>query len=63
MDKPALETPMQYVTLCRGDHFYIFRYLPETESELVDALTECAENENLNFTWLDVLLIMRRLKL
>ncbi len=63
MDKSTLETPMQYVAISRGDHFYIFRYQPQTESELVDALIDCAENESLNFTWLDVLLIMRKLKL
>ena len=53
---------MTCVALKRGEDHYVFQYERGNESELLAALMDCAENDDVTFTWLDVLLIMRRLK-
>jgi len=58
----ALENPMPYVALARGDDCYVFRYEKGNEAELLSTLMDYAEDADLNFTWLDVLLILRGLK-
>lgn|GEM_PF-6103501 len=58
----AIDNPMPYVALARGDDYYVFRYEKGNEAELVSTIMEYADSADLNFTWLDVLLILRRLK-
>jgi hypothetical protein len=61
-DRMTLDRPLPYVALCRGGDHYIFRYEKGREAQLFSTLVELAENEDLNFTWLDILLILHEVK-
>ncbi|HUS57756.1 MAG TPA: hypothetical protein VM141_03810 [Planctomycetota bacterium] len=65
--RAASETPspsvLPYIALNRGRDYFIFRYSKGNEAELISTIVEYAQNEDLNFTWSDVLLILRRLKM
>jgi len=41
-----------------GGEFKHVPRLPGREAELIATLVDCAEDKDLNFTWLDVLLIL-----
>jgi len=65
--RAASETPspsvLPYIALNRDRDCFIFRYSKGNEAELISTIVEYAQNEDLNFTWSDVLLILRRLKM
>ena len=58
----ATDRFMTCVALTRGDDHYVVRYEKGNETKLLSTLVDYAESKDLNFTWLDVLLIMHRLK-
>ena len=60
--RTATKAHMTSIALKRAGNHYVFRYERGNESELLAALIDCATNDDMTFTWLDVLLIMRRLK-
>jgi len=59
----ALNLSLPYVALARDKDYYLFRYTKGNEADLISTLIDYAEDERLNFTWLDVLLIMHQMKL
>ena len=60
--RTVTEIPLVCVALQRADDHYVFRYEKGNEAKLLASLIDFAENDDLTFTWVDVLLIMRRLK-
>jgi len=60
--RPAIESPTACVALSRGNDYYLFRYEEGSEAELLSTIIEYAGAPDLNFTWLDVLLILHQLK-
>ena len=59
----TLDRPMRYVAIARGRDRYVLRYEKGGEAKLLSTLIEYAGDKDLNLTWLDVLLIMHKLKL
>ena len=53
---------LPYIALNRDSDYFIFRYSKGNEAELISTLVEYAQDEDLNFSWVDVLLILRQLK-
>jgi len=60
-DRMPVQEKISSVTLTRGGEHYVFRFEQGNEADLFSALVESAEDENLNFTWLDVLLVLHQL--
>jgi len=57
-DRMAVDNHLACITLTRGREHYVFRYEEGREAELFSALIDTAQDEDLNFTWLDVLLVL-----
>jgi len=51
------------VALGRDKDFYIFCYRKGREAELISTLVAYAENDDLGFSWKDLLLILRHMRL
>jgi len=51
------------VALGRDKEFYVFRYRKGREAEFISTLVEYAENDDLSFSWRDLLLILRHMRL
>ena len=61
-NRRLLDRPMPYIALNRNHEYFIFRYEKGQEARLISTLIDCAENDELNFTWTDVVLILRQMK-
>jgi hypothetical protein len=59
--RASVQKPLPYLAVSRGGHKYVFRYEEGNEGKLITTLLEYADNPELNLTWLDVLLILRKL--
>jgi len=51
------------VTLGRGKEVYIFRYRKGREAELIATMVEFARNKDLGFSWDDLILILKEMRL
>jgi len=57
------ERSMPCVALGRGEDVYIFRYRKGREAELIATLVEYARNEEMSFSWSDLILILKEMRL
>ena len=53
---------MDFIILVKGDHRHIFLYELGCEERVQSSLMDCAENEECNLEWSDVLCIIKEMQ-
>lgn len=53
---------MDFIILVKGEHRYIFLYEVGLEDQVQNALMDCAERDDCNLDWSDVLCIIKELQ-
>ena len=53
---------MDFIILVKGEHRYIFLFELGCEDEVQSALMDCAETEDCNLEWPDVLCIIKEMQ-
>jgi len=53
---------MDFIILVKGEHRYIFLYELGKEEEVQNKLMDCAESEECNLEWADVLCVIKEMQ-
>ena len=53
---------MDFIILVKGEHRYIFLYELGHEEEVQNKLMDCAESEECNLEWADVLCVIKEMQ-
>jgi len=53
---------MDFIILVKGEHRYIFLYEIGKEEEVQNRLMDCAESEDCNLEWADVLCVIKEMQ-
>ncbi len=53
---------MDFIILVKGDHRHIFLFELGTEEEVQSSLMDCAESDECNLEWADVLCVIKEMQ-
>ena len=53
---------MDFIILVKGEHRYIFLYELGREEEVQNKLMDCAESDECNLEWADVLCVIKEMQ-